>query len=279
MSIRSSPYHRFRFALYLLAMMLTGMHAAAHAETLKIGGSGGALATMRLLAEAFQNRHAQHQIVIVPNLGSSGGVKATIDGAIDMGLSAHPLKTEEREAGVRAMEYARSPFVFVTRNTSLNSLSVSEIARIYAGATQNWPDGERIRLVLRPTNDSDTQLLSGISDSMKHIMTQALAQKGMVIAATDQDSVDTVERLPGAFGTSTLAQISAERRNLRILPVNQVVPSPANIASGRYPFYKTMYIILKNPSPLALEFIRFVQSTQGRSILESHGYWIPTRTP
>ncbi len=58
---------------------------AAAAEQIKIGGSGAALGTVRLLAQEFGAQNPDIGITIVPNLGSSGGVKAVTAGAIGLG--------------------------------------------------------------------------------------------------------------------------------------------------------------------------------------------------
>jgi phosphate transport system substrate-binding protein len=48
-----------------------------------IGGTGAALGTMRVLTAEFGKSSPDIQIRIVPSLGSSGAVKAVLDGAID----------------------------------------------------------------------------------------------------------------------------------------------------------------------------------------------------
>ena len=55
------------------ALLLPG---AAHAESLRLGGTGSALGTMKLLAEGYRKLDPSFVLEIVPNLGSSGGIAA-----------------------------------------------------------------------------------------------------------------------------------------------------------------------------------------------------------
>ena len=76
----------------LIKFKVFGAPANASAETRKIRGTGGDLGTMRQLGEAFQKRHSGVTMDVLPCLGS-GGIKAVLAGAIDIGLSALLVKT------------------------------------------------------------------------------------------------------------------------------------------------------------------------------------------
>lgn len=85
---------------------------AATAEEIKIGGTGAALGTMRLLAEAFSKRNPDVKITVPSSLGSGGGINAAAKGAIDIAVSSRPLSDDERKLGLMESEYARTPLVF-----------------------------------------------------------------------------------------------------------------------------------------------------------------------
>ena len=57
---------------FLLSFGLS-VPAAFAAETIRIGGAGGALGTMRALGEAFRKQYPNMEVVVVPGLGSGGG--------------------------------------------------------------------------------------------------------------------------------------------------------------------------------------------------------------
>ena len=265
-----------RLIIVVLCLLLTSiyLYAADLKGTIKIGGTGTALGSFKELGKAFKKIHPDVNIVILPSLGSGGGIKAVNEGALDIGLSSRPLKDTEQQQGTAAVEYARTPFVFVTAQKSERfNFTLQDIAKIISGETKKWPDGTAIRLVLRPEADMDTVLQKGMSPEMDKSVTKALSQEGMIIAATDQESADAVEKIRGAIGTSTLAQIISEKRALNTITLKGVVPDMKNLANGSYKYYKTLYIVTGPKSGLAArDFIEFINSGKGRLILEKTGH-------
>lgn len=250
--------------------------AAAQTEELRIGGTGGALATMQLLGDAYTKTRPGIRITVLPSLGSGGGIKAVLAGSIQIAVSSRPLKAEETRAGATEVEYGRTPFVFATAATNpIAGLTLQQLIDIYTGKTENWPDGTRIRLVLRPVGDSDSDMIKAMSAAMRDAKIKAEQRKGMAFAVTDQDAADNLEKIPGALGPSTLAQILSEKRRLKALRLDDVEPAPQTIADGRYAHYKTLFMVTTpKASPAARQFIVFVQSVSGREILLRTGHWV-----
>lgn len=248
---------------------------ASDASTLKIGGSGTNLATMRLLAAGFSRTHPGIRVTIVePSLGSSGGIKAAAAGALDIGMSSRPLKESERRSGLRETAYAKSPLVFATlRFHGQTNLSYREITDIYRGRRTEWPDGSRLRLILRPDSDSDTIVLRDSIPEMKSVLDEAYRHQGFPIAATDQDSADQIAAIPGGVGTSVLCLLITEKRPLKVFTLNGVVPSPETIANGKYPLVKTLYLVTPtSPNRAAKKFITYLQSDEAVKTLRRTGH-------
>ena len=241
--------------------------------TIKIGGTGGAMGAMKVLAGAFQKKHPGLNIIFIPNLGTGGGIMAVTGGAIDIGLAGRPLNPSELSQGLKEVEYARSPFVFVTAHTVTGmNLTLDQIVRIYRGEMKKWPDGTPIRLILRPESDADTKMLKGISPELRQAVEKAQSTEGMTKALTDGDSADAIEKVKGAFGASTLTQIISEKRSLTALPLNGVSPGVQTLADGRYPYFRTFYMITGPKSQSAVQsFIEFVKSQEGTAILVKTG--------
>jgi phosphate transport system substrate-binding protein len=243
-------------------------------EALKIGGTGNALSLMELVGKGFEMVNQGVKVkVITPSLGSGGGIKAVSKGAIDIGLSSRLLMEEELKLGLSSIKTSKTPLVFVTKeDVNISGLKAGEIAKIYRGETTAWPDGKRIRLVLRPKTDTDTLLVKKISPEMSHAVDAAMSKKGLAIAMTDQDCLDLLEKTLGGFTVSTLAQIISEKRPLKILSFNGVKPSIQALADGSYPLFKELYLVTKTePSGVVRKFIDFVQSPPGMKIMEGTG--------
>jgi phosphate transport system substrate-binding protein len=243
-------------------------------EVLKMGGTGCALGTMDLVGRAFRKSHPGIKVVVITqSLGSAGGIKAVSKGAIDIGLSARALKDEEIKLGLSLMEYARTPFIFVTKkDVNISALNTVETVNIFRGDTKTWPDGKRVRLIVRPSTELDTMLVKQISPEMSNAVDIALSHKGSLTAMTDQDCLDLIEKTPGGFGFATLTQVLSENRQLKVLLFNGLTPSSKALADGSYPFYKTLYFVTKTePSVRVRKFIDVVRSPEGRKVLEETG--------
>jgi phosphate transport system substrate-binding protein len=243
-------------------------------ETIKIGGMGSGLGVIKIMGKAYEKKHPGTKVRVLPSLGSTGGIKGVAKGALDIGISARPFRGEEKSYGLSTAEYAKTPLVIVTRiNTRAVELTTEDLVRIYEGSVLSWEDGRRIRPVLRPEEDIDTQIVKELSPEMKKAIEIAMSRKGMLIAITDQDATNTIQKTPGALGFSTLAQVITEKLPLKILSLNGVFPTAGALSNGSYRPKKALFLVTRpKSSPRVEDFLNFVRSQAGVKILEESGY-------
>ena len=253
-----------------------GLTAPVSATTIRIGGTGGALEVMRVLGESFISQHPNVKVEIVPGLGSGGGRRALKAGALDVVVTGIAGKGIEKTNGLVSHLYGRVPFVIaVQKKNSVANFTSQDLVDIYSGKKIYWPDGERIRCVLRPLSDSDTDMLHSISPELKQILVEAHQRGGMRVGVDDIQAADTIESINGGVGSSVLSLILSEKRSLRAVALNKVAPSVKSIADGSYPFLKSYYISTStNSSAPSRLFIDFVLSPGRQAILESMGHWV-----
>jgi phosphate transport system substrate-binding protein len=258
-------------ALILSCLACAPWVPLAHAETIRVGGTGAALEAMRLAGEAFQKTHPQTNVAILLGLGSRGGLKALQAGAVDVAVSAPP--TPVAEPGLISMELGRTPIVFATASPRPGaSVTIADLVEIYSGRKTTWPDGSRLRVILRPNGDSDIAFLRALSPAMDRAIDDGFKLPGVKIAATDQDAANALGSTPGAFGVSTLLQVRAEARPLTPMPVGGVVPGLAALANGSYPYGKTLYLVTRAQSSVAVQqYLGFLASPAGRELLSGLG--------
>lgn len=265
----------FQTALSLTACLAGALFPlTASGETvLRAGGTGFGIGVLEVLADVYMKKHPDVRIKIVPSLGSSGGIKALNQGALDFALSGRHLNVDEKRLGGAAREICRSPFLLVTNGKAArNSISTAELENIYAARTSSWSNGARIRLVLRPETDTDTIILKGLSPAMEKAVKSAQSRDGMIMAITDQENANMLEKIPGAFGGIALTQLLSEKRQVNILSFNGVKPGLKTIADGSYPLVKALFLVTtpKTP-PAARQFLDFIRSSEGRRILVKYG--------
>ena len=248
------------------------MGRPVHAETIRVGGTGAALEAMRLAGEAFQKTHPQTSIAIVPGLGSRGGIKAVHAGAVDVAVTVSPVPGAE--PGLISMELGRTPIIFATA-------SPRPRCRCNHGRPRRDLLGPEDGLARRipPARDPAPERRLGhrvparaLSPAMNRAIDEGLKLPGVKIAATDQDAANAIGSIPGAFGMSTLLQVRAEARPLALLPVGGVAPGLAALANGSYPYGKTLYLVARGESTVAVQqYVGFLGSPAGRKLLTRLG--------
>ncbi len=258
-------------ALFILQAIHAG-YACAH-EVLKVGGTGGALGTMKVMATSFEKVNPEIDVRVLPSMGSSGGIKAVSEGAVQVGLSSRHLREEERKAGLSFVPFARTPFVIVVRNdVSATNVRTSDLVKLLNGDMDKWPDGRRVRLILRPESDADTEYVKKISPLVARALKKAYGRPGVRIAMTDQECLQIVEKTPGAIGFSSLAQVVSEKSGVKVLSYNGIVPSLKTLGQGSYRLVKEFHIVTKaKQTPSVEKFVQFVFSSKGMKIIEKSG--------
>lgn len=267
------------FRLLTVCLLLAGLSIlplcpeALAGETVRINGSGSGLSMLKPLIGAYRKAHPGIDIKMEKPLGSSGAIKALLAGALDIAASSKPLKSDEAAKGAIASEYGKTPLVIVTeKNVKKTNITTRELEEIYAGRTGTWPDGEKIRIILRPAADIDTTILRSLSTAMSNAIDTARSQHGMILAVTDPDASDQVSRTRGAIGATTVAGLIDEKLPLNVLSLNNVKGTPATLANGSYPLAKDIrFITTANTSREARKFLEFVYSAQGRALAAKAG--------
>lgn len=242
------------------------------AEAIRIGGSGMALATMRDLGAAYVARRPAFRADVLPSLGSSGGLLAVAEGAIDIALTARPLRTTESAAGLRIAACARTPAVLVTSLAKPQGIARNELAAMFGNAAATWRDGTPVRIVLRGKDDSDNALLADNFPGMAAALENARRRPDVPVAATDQENAELSEKIVGSLSVMTLMQVTSERLKLRVLPIDGTSPDLAALESGAYSLARTFCLVLpQRENPVAAAFVVFVRSSDGQRVLREAG--------
>ena len=244
-----------------MAVCFTLMIAStASGETLRIGGTGSALGTMKQIVKAFIAEYPDSKIEVLPSLGSGGGLRALSAGSIGIALSARPLKDKAIAfAGNIALPAA--------------NLTNEQLVEIYQSGDSHWPNGERIRVVLRPERETDTKLMKKFIPNMTSAIDAARSIPGVPTAYNDQEIAEMLERIPGSLGTSTLSLLLSEGRKLQVFSLNGVQPNRESIQDGSYPMTKEFYLVVpKSPTEIAKKLKAFVFSPKGAEILTKYGH-------
>lgn len=252
--------------LILFALVISPGRASA--EELKLGGTGSGLGILRKLGEIYMKQHPGVQVKVIPSLGSSGGIRAVGDRAIDIAISSRPLAAEE--SGLASFRLGTTPLVFATHpGVKISDVTSTQLEQIYAGVMTEWPDGSRLRPVLRPEKETDTRLIREISPAMNRAMTAANVRPGMLLALNDHDNLRMLEKTPGSIGSITLAMLKSEGSALNVLRFNGQEPGIKGISTGKYPLKREFYLVTRGDAKAEVTgFMAFVRTPQAKRLLE-----------
>lgn len=243
----------------------------AWADSLRVGGTGAATAVLRALAPALK-AETGIELIVVPNLGSTGAFSALADGKLGLALGGRQPRDIEKALGLRVDGLLRTPFGFVTSRPGPDRLAKEDIVRIHRAVDPRWPDGTPVLIALRPADESDNQIVAELFPGMADALALLRKRRDLPIAATDQDNADMAESTKGSLAGATVAQIAAERRNLRFVLLDGVAPSLGAHLDGSYPYGKLLYLVVPaRPSAEALTIARFIASPAARPSLAALG--------
>lgn len=262
----------------LFAAILALEAGSPAAQPLRIAGSGANVGAIELLVAEFAKSHPGARFAPIQAVGTGSSIRAATAGALDFALTSRPLSDAERALGLTQIEYARTPFVIVVSSKmALDAISSAQLAEVYAGKLTRWPEGVRVRPVLRPADDGDIAILKAISPAVARSLDEALKRPGMMVAATDRDAAEMAEKTPGAIAASTLGLILTEGRAVKPLRLDGIEPSREALASGRYALQKRLFVVhAREPLPeTAKRFIEFLGSAQAKALLARTGHLVP----
>ena len=249
-------------------------------NTLTIKGSDTMVILAQRWAEAFM-RENEGATVQVSGGGSGTGIAALINGTTDLANASRPMKDRERvqlqEArGAEAHEThvaLDALAVYVHRDNPIESLDLEQLRRIYRGEVSNWsavggPD-EPIVLYGRENNSGTyAYFKEHVLDDMDFAaQTQTLPGTAAVITAVSRDQ--------GGIGYGGIAYAEGIRAiRLENEDGEVVEPTMENATSGVYPLSRYLDIYSAGePEGIARQYIDYVLSEQGQSIIEGVGYY------
>jgi phosphate transport system substrate-binding protein len=246
-----------------VGLLALPVYAEQAGTLIRVGGTGSGSVLLQSLAEEYKKAAPAVVIeVIMPVLGSSGGMRALATQRIDVAVLGRRPKPDEERDGLQVSPWAETPLVLATNTgKKAGGLDNATLAALLRGTRGVWDDGARIALVLRQPAESDNATLGTLSPDIKAALDIALRNPTSTIADTDLDAVDLLTRTPGSLGTTTLGMLKIKHSNLKPLVLNGVTPSLQTLHSGAYPLGKKLFLAHnRNPGGPVGDFVTWLKS-------------------
>ena len=247
-------------------------NAGEKSSTISISGSTSVGPLMGKLAEKYEEDNSNVSIEI-NEVGSSAGIKDTINGVSEIGMSSRELKSEEASE-VEATTIAYDGIAIITnKNNQIKNITIDEIKGIYTGKITNWKEvgGEDLRIQLINRDEA-----SGTREAFRTIVMDGTPfdRRSAVLSGTGQVR-DVVSRSRGAIGYISLGFVDSlnAKTSVKAVSVNHVEASEKTVASGGYPISRDLYFFVKGaPSQQAQDYIDYVTSEKMDKQIREAGF-------
>jgi phosphate transport system substrate-binding protein len=259
-------------------------------------GSDTLAGIMTLWVEAFKRFYPSVNGQVQAS-GSSTAPPALVEQTAQFGPMSRPMRTSEIEAFQRQHGYLPTELkvaidaigIFVHRDNPIKGLNFSQLDSIFSatlrcGATQfilTWS-----QLGLEDDWAKRSMQLFGrnsVSGTYGYFKKNALCGGDFRDNVNEQPgSASVVQSVASAINTIGYSGIGYQMSMVKLLPIARsgtgyVKATQENIRSGKYPLSRYLYIYInkapsKPLSPIEREFIRFIYSQQGQSLVSKEGY-------
>lgn len=198
--------------------------------------------------------------------GSSAGIFAARQGAADLGASSRELTTGEKELLQIPIAYDGIAVIVHPKNP-LKNLNLEQLRLIFQGKIKNWAD---LGAPPRPIHLISREEGSGTRNAFEELV---MGKTEVTPAALVQDSNGSVREIvandPYSLGYISVGLVD---HRVKALEIDGVVPTREHIRNHTYKLVRRFLLVSKlPPKGCAKEFVDFILSAKGQSLLEAEG--------
>lgn len=263
----------FLMVAALLAAVLAGCGEKGYSGSVSTNGSTSMEKVIGILSEQFMADNAGVTITYDAT-GSGTGIEAVANGTCDIGLASRNLKDAEVAKGLTSTTIALDGIaIIVNKDCPVDGLRVEEIASIFTGEITDWSafgGTGKIACIGREAGSGTRDGFESITNTKdKCALAQELTSTGAVIAA--------VQSSTNAIGYASFASVEGNE-NIKVLTVNGVACTAANISSGSYVIQRPFNLITKSDAKLsdaAQAFFDYMTSASAADLITKAGA-VPT---
>ena len=279
----------FTVAFLLLSVLIVGAQETKPFDgTIRIGGSTTLLPVITECASGFMEQYKTWNkvdaslpevpiLIYVTGGGSGLGIKAAMDGTVNIGMSSRNLKDSEKSQLGEHQEYLVSrdclAFAVNKRNplAKMDNLTAAEVVKIFTGEAKTFKEvnpslpAKPILVQMRDAAGGSTEILQ------EEILKGKTFSPNAVQVQSQGANLKKLETNASAIGylSSVMATQSPQ---LKVFSFEGVAPTNANVSNGTYKLTRPLLLIVKgSPDQASRKFIDFVLG-QGQKIFAEHGY-------
>jgi phosphate transport system substrate-binding protein len=228
---------------------------------------------MKELAQGFENETGIK--IHIEGGGATRGIRDTAKGLVMMGGTCRmtlPL-SDSIESYVTLHPVAWDALaVILHKDNPVSNITSEEISKVYSGEITNWKQlgglDKPIHLYIRKGK------ISGVGYAIRQYIFKAgdfdFVTRKEYIKKSSGPIEKAVEVDPDAIAITGVS--SARKRDVKIIGIDNYVPTYENVKSGNYVFYRPLYLVTGAKSNNKVkEFVKFASSKKGKQIIRDNG--------
>jgi len=228
-------------------------------------------AFMKELAAAYKEKTGVS--ITIKGGGATKGIRAVAAGKADLGGSCRHKIDVPEEAAAKLHQVAwDAVVVVVNKDNPVSGVSLDQLREVLTGGITDWKDlggtAGPLTLYVRKGTRSGVgllarELLFGDPDRAFSPAARVMRSSGPLEAAISKDA--------GGIGLSGISSAS-RRKGLKMLSLDGVAPTKANLMSGAYPLVRPLYLVTRgDPQGEVKNFIDFALSPEGQAVIAAQG--------
>lgn len=252
----------------------SGTETAKAGGNISVVGSTSVTPLAEALGEAFQAKN-KDTLVEVQGVGSSAGIKATVDGTANVGMSSRALKEEEKKLGLTEHIIAYDGIaVVVNPANQVKNLTKDQVQKIFKGEIKNWKEvGGADLAILVVSREAG----SGTRDAFEELNKLTVEKDGKKVSQVIADALiadgngAVKANVAGKASAVGYVSITYVDSSVAATSLEGIQPTEAAVKDGTYKLSRPFLMLTKGePTKEAKAYLDFIMSDEGQKIVAEH---------
>ena len=257
-----------------------GDTGAAGTDSIVITGSSSAEGLVKALGNDFKEEYKDKYPDLefkITDEDSGSAIDAVRSGKADIGLVSRAVTDEEKSLVDDVEVFAMDGIaVIANKNCNIENLTVSQAKKIFSGQIVNWSDvgGENTRINVYSREESSGTRNEFLNLLGLNSIFDTTKEKKLTDRATVYNSSEEVKKaVAGDKSGIGYISMTALDKTVKDIAVEDVKINAQNVGDENYKLVRNFsFVIAKDESEAADDFIDWVLSAKGQQAVEAAGY-------
>lgn len=257
-----------------------GDTGAAGTDSIVITGSSSAAGLVKALGNDFKEEYKDKYPDLefkITDEDSGSAIDAVRSGKADVGLVSRAVTDEEKSLVDDVEVFAMDGIaVIANKNCNIENLTVSQAKKIFSGQIVNWSDvgGENTIINVYSREESSGTRNEFLNLLGLNSIFDTTKEKKLTDRATVYNSSEEVKKaVAGDKSGIGYISMTALDKTVKDIAVDDVKINTQNVGDENYKLVRNFsFVIAKDESEAADDFIDWVLSAKGQQAVEAAGY-------